>query len=106
PGEEATLSAEELDLVVVGCGAGGLATATQFLEDSPQGRVVVLERATGATRGGNTAWTGAFFRLEADGSPAPDFTDRMVELSEGKTDKAIISRLSERAQRTMAGGNP
>lgn len=96
------MSAEELDLVVVGCGAGGLATATQFLEDSPQGRVVVLERATQATRGGNTAWTGAFFRLEADGSPAPDFTDRMVELSEGKTDKAIIGRLAELAQPTMA----
>jgi tricarballylate dehydrogenase len=96
------VSAEELDLVVVGCGAGGLATATQFLEDSPQGRVVVLERATRAARGGNTAWTGAFFRLEADGAPAADFTDRMIELSEGKTDKAIINRLAELAHPTMA----
>lgn len=96
------MSTEQLDLVVVGCGAGGLATATQFLEDRPQGRVVVLERTTQSARGGNTAWTGAFFRLEADGSPAADFADRMAQLSEGKTDRAIIDRLAELAKPTIA----
>lgn len=96
------MSTEQLDLVVVGCGAGGLATATQFLEDRPQGRVVVLERTTRSARGGNTAWTGAFFRLEADGSPAADFADRMTQLSEGKTDRAIIERLAELAKPTIA----
>ncbi|NJC71398.1 FAD-binding protein [Planosporangium thailandense] len=96
------MSTEQLDLVVVGCGAGGLATATQFLEDRPQGRVVVLERTTRSARGGNTAWTGAFFRLEADGSPAADFADRMTQLSEGKTDRAIIDRLAELAKPTIA----
>lgn len=95
------MSDEQLDLVVVGSGAGGLATALQFLQSAPSGRVVVLERTSKKERGGNTAWTGAFFRLEEDGTPAPDFTTRMSELSKGKTDAAIISRLAELAQPTM-----
>ncbi|GAB2869359.1 FAD-binding protein [Nocardioides pacificus] len=96
------MTVDEVDLVVVGCGAGGLATATQFLQDRPGGRVVVLERTTREQRGGNTAWTGSFFRLDPDGAPAPDFTDRMTELSDGLTDPAIIARLAELAQPTMA----
>ncbi|WP_072815580.1 FAD-binding protein [Rhodococcus zopfii] len=95
------MSDEQLDLLVVGCGAGGLATALQFLQSAPSGRVVILERAPKNGRGGNTAWTGAFFRLEEDGSPAADFTTRMIELSRGKTDEAIITRLAELAQPTM-----
>ncbi|WP_040831074.1 FAD-binding protein [Nocardia jiangxiensis] len=95
------MSTEELDLVVVGCGAGGLATALQFLQSAPQGRVTVLERTSKRERGGNTAWTGSFFRLEEDGCPAPDFVSRMLELSAGKTDEAIIGRLAKLAQRTI-----
>ncbi|WP_051756939.1 FAD-binding protein [Nocardia sp. NRRL WC-3656] len=91
----------EADLIVVGCGAGGLAAATRFLESFPSGRVIVLERTTKSQRGGNTAWTGAFFRLKADGSPASDFSERMHVLSEGKTDPAIIARLAAQAQPTM-----
>ncbi|WAL67817.1 FAD-binding protein [Amycolatopsis cynarae] len=95
------MSRQQADLVVVGCGAGGLATAVRFLELQPTGRVVVLERTSKARRGGNTAWTGSFFRLEADGAPAADFSSRMLELSEGRTDPAIIGRLAELAQPTM-----
>lgn len=95
------MSGEQVDLVVVGCGAGGLATALQFLQSAPSGRVLVLERTPKSQRGGNTAWTGSFFRLEEDGAPAADFTSRMLELSKGKTDEAIIARLAELAQPTM-----
>ncbi|MFC8181732.1 FAD-binding protein [Rhodococcus sp. NPDC057297] len=95
------MSEEKLDLVVVGCGAGGLATALQFLQSAPGGRVVVLERTTKAKRGGNTVWTGSFFRLDEEGNPAPDFTDRMTELSKGKTDTAIIERLAQLARPTI-----
>jgi len=95
------VSGHQLDLVVVGCGAGGLATALQALQSAPGLRVMVLERTSKANRGGNTAWTGAFFRLEEDGSPAADFASRMVELSKGKTDKAIVGRLAALAQPTM-----
>lgn len=86
---------------MVGCGAGGLATAVRFLECRPEGRVVVLERTSKAQRGGNTAWTGAFFRLEPDGAPAADFSARMRDLSGGRTDPAIIGRLAELARPTM-----
>ncbi|MFF3575167.1 FAD-binding protein [Nocardia jiangxiensis] len=95
------MTCQQADLIVVGCGAGGLATATQFLQSFPSGRVIVLERTPLSRRGGNTAWTGAFFRLEPDGTPAPDFTARMRELSAGRTDPAIIDRLAELAQPTM-----
>src|ERR1700730_4540872 len=95
------MSDTQLDLLVVGCGAGGLATAVQFLQSAPGGRVVVLERTSKRERGGNTAWTGAFFRLETDGSPAADFTTRMRDLSDDKTDPAIIARLADSAQDTM-----
>lgn len=91
----------DLDLVVVGCGAGGLATALRFLQEAPGGRVMVVERAPVGRRGGNTAWTGSFFRLQDDGSPAADFTSRMIELSEGKTDAAIVTKLAELAQPTI-----
>ncbi|MEC3919157.1 FAD-binding protein [Nocardia sp. CDC160] len=95
------MSREQTDLVVVGCGAGGLSAALQFLQLSPGGRVIVLERTSRAHRGGNTAWTGAYFRLEADGRPASDFSSRMLELSKGETQAAIVHRLAADAQPTI-----
>lgn len=95
------MSTEQADLVVVGCGAGGLSAALQFLQSSPDGRVIVLERMPRARRGGNTAWTGAYFRLEADGTPASDFSSRMLDLSAGRTDEAIVRRLADLAQPTV-----
>ena len=70
-GRHTVVKDDMLDLVVVGCGAGGLATATEFLEAHPTGRVVVLERTNESARGGNTAWTGAFFRRESRPSALP-----------------------------------
>lgn len=87
-----------VDLLVVGCGAGGLATAAQFLEDAPGATVVVLERTTRERRGGNTAWTGSFFRLQPDGTPAHDFEQRMQTLSGGRTDPEIIRTLADQAK--------
>ncbi|WP_406066265.1 FAD-binding protein [Streptomyces sp. NBC_01077] len=96
-----TVNEIQVDLVVVGCGAGGLATAVRFLEAAPGASVVVLERTSRQRRGGNTAWTGSFFRLQPDGTPAPDFEERMHELSRGRTDKEIIRTLSEHAKPTV-----
>lgn len=95
------MTEQQTDLVVVGCGAAGLATAVQFLESAPGSRVTVLERTPRSQRGGNTAWTGSFFRLEPDGSPAADFEQRMVELSAGRTDRSIIAALAEGAEPAM-----
>ncbi|MER7151358.1 FAD-binding protein [Streptomyces lydicus] len=90
-----------LDLLVVGCGAGGLATAVSFAENAPGSRVLVLERSSRYNRGGNTTWTGSFLRLAADGTPAEDFESRMHELSEGQSDADHIAALSRNAEPTV-----
>ncbi|MFG3285497.1 FAD-binding protein [Streptomyces sp. NPDC048111] len=94
-------TAGPLDLLVVGCGAGGLATAVSFAENAPGSRVLVLERSSRYNRGGNTTWTGSFFRLAADGTPADDFESRMHELSEGQSDADYIAELSRSAAPTV-----
>ncbi|QKW35650.1 FAD-binding protein [Actinomadura sp. NAK00032] len=78
-----------------------MAAAVRFLETTSGAKVVVLERADRERRGGNTAWTGSFFRLRPDGEPAPDFEQRMHELSGGRTDKQIIRTLAEHARPTV-----
>src|SRR5437773_4594671 len=61
------------DVVVVGCGAAGLAAALTALEASAS--VTVLERSPEADRGGNTRWTEALLRLTEGGDLRPDFVD-------------------------------
>ncbi|MCP9212643.1 FAD-binding protein [Streptomyces sp. NEAU-Y11] len=97
-------AAGPLDLLVVGCGAGGLATAVSFAENAPSSRVLILERSSRYSRGGNTTWTGLFFRLTADGKPADaagDIGGRSHESSEGPSDADHVSALSENAEPTV-----
>ncbi|MGJ0118604.1 FAD-dependent oxidoreductase [Williamsia sp. MIQD14] len=98
----------DVDVVVIGCGAAGLAAATSILEQRGGARVTVLERAPAAHRGGNTAWTSAFFRTTADGDPSDDFADRMHTLSEGRTPTEHITALADGCRQTidwLAGGH-
>ena len=90
------------DLIVVGCGAGGLSAAVSFLERCPGAKVVVLERATREDRGGNTRWTKGFFRLYEDGRPTEDFGERIDQYSLGQADSAIVTTLTHKAQETVA----
>ncbi|MBB6627542.1 FAD-binding protein [Nocardioides sp. KIGAM211] len=92
---------QTVDLLVIGCGAAGLATAVQFLQSHPEGIVAVLERTSERDRGGNTAWSGSFFRLTEDYEPLPDMETRMRELSQGKTDEVIIEHLAQNAEPTV-----
>jgi tricarballylate dehydrogenase len=89
------------DVVVAGCGAAGLSAALSHLQRAPGSRVVILERTTEDKRGGNTAWTGSFFRLDADGTPSADFVDRMRELSRGESDLEQITILADNARSTI-----
>jgi tricarballylate dehydrogenase len=93
--------AEPVDLLVVGCGAAGLATAVSFAEHAPNGRVLVLERSSRYNRGGNTAWSGAALWLAADGTPTDGFGTRMHELSEGRSDPECVAALGESARPTV-----
>ncbi|GAB7035435.1 FAD-binding protein [Streptomyces sp. NPDC021749] len=101
PVDASTGATAPLDLLVVGCGAGGLATAVSFAENAPGSRVLVLERSSRYNRGGNTTWTSSFFRLTADGKPAADFESRMHELSEGQSDAEYIAALGRHAEPTV-----
>jgi tricarballylate dehydrogenase len=75
------------DLVVIGCGAAGLAAAVTYAErGGRERRIAVLERAARDGRGGATRWTSSWFRVTADRRLDPAFSDMMERVSGGKAD--------------------
>jgi len=77
----------EYDLVVIGCGAGGLSAAVSYADTAGRdARIAVLERATREGRGGATRWTSSWFRITADRQLDPAFVDTMERVSEGRAD--------------------
>ncbi|MBS1239680.1 MAG: hypothetical protein H6R45_386 [Proteobacteria bacterium] len=77
----------DYDLVVIGCGAGGLSAAVAYADMAgPDARIAVLERATREGRGGATRWTSSWFRITADRQLDPAFIGLMERVSEGKAD--------------------
>lgn len=77
----------EFDLVVIGCGAGGLASAVAYADAvGPQARIAVLERATREGRGGATRWTSSWFRITSDRQLDPAFVETMERVSKGQAD--------------------
>jgi tricarballylate dehydrogenase len=92
----AAMNERTYDVVVVGHGAAGLAAALAAAEaaGSATPRVLVIERAPEAARGGNTRWSPSYMRLEAPDRLAPHFEDDMLETSGGRSDPAYIRRLA------------
>jgi tricarballylate dehydrogenase len=88
---------EQVDLLVVGCGAGGLAAATSHLEHDPDARVLLMERTSELRRGGNTAWSGAHFRLYDDGTPSEDLAERIRAMSHGVCDMLPVAIMQDAA---------
>jgi tricarballylate dehydrogenase len=75
------------DLVVIGCGAGGLSAAVAYADHvGRDARIAVLERATRAGRGGATRWTSSWWRITADRRLDPAFIETMARVSGGKAD--------------------
>lgn len=97
---------ESYDLVVIGCGAAGLAAAIGARESaSERGQdfsVAVLERATKEERGGNTRWTSAYLRLTDTETIADRFVEDVMDFSEGRSDERYVSTLAERIPETIA----
>jgi tricarballylate dehydrogenase len=87
---------QNYDVVVVGHGAAGLAAALAAAEaaGSANARVLVVERASQAARGGNTRWSPSYMRLEAPDRLAPRFEGDMMETSGGRSDPAYVARLA------------
>jgi tricarballylate dehydrogenase len=65
-------------------------------------RVLAVERAPQAMRGGNTRWSPSYMRLEAPDRLAPRFIEDMLETSSGRSDPAYIRRLAADAAPVLA----
>jgi len=98
---------EQYDVVVVGCGAAGLAAAVSAAEVASEAAsgglaIAVLERAPREERGGNTRWTGSYMRLKNENTPAEGFVEDMLAFSKGKSDERYVRTLAEKAPETIS----
>jgi tricarballylate dehydrogenase len=92
----------EHDLVVIGCGAAGLAAAVAYADEvGSDARIAVLERATREGRGGATRWTSSWFRITANRELDPCFIETMDRVSGGKADLAYCHVLAQEVPATF-----
>ena len=103
---EAAIPSEPFDVVAVGGGIAGLATALAAAEQGAS--VALLEKASPAERGGNTRFADAQIRFphEADeycaGSYTPEeFRDDLMRLSRGRANPELIDVLVAHAAQTV-----
>jgi tricarballylate dehydrogenase len=90
---------ERFDVVVVGCGAGGLSAAVSAAESGA--RVAVLERAPQSERGGQSRYTEAYLRMKSHTEVSDDFEEHLAENGAGYVDPDLIGetarQMSDRA---------
>lgn len=103
---EAAIPSEPFDVVAVGGGIAGLATALAAAEQGAS--VALLEKASPAERGGNTRFADAQIRFphESDeycaGSYTPEeFRDDLMRLSRGRANPELIDVLVAQAAPTV-----
>ena len=83
----------KFDLIVVGCGIAGLATAVSAAESGL--KVAVLERATIEDRGGNTRWTEALMRMKNETEVADDLEDHFMANSGFHLDPSLVQEAGD-----------
>lgn len=76
------------DVVVAGCGIGGLSAAVAALESGAS--VAILERAPEAERGGNTRYTEAYFRMKSESEVTDDFEAHFADNGGGYLDPSLV----------------
>ncbi len=91
----------EVDLVVVGHGAAGLAAALSAAEAAPGARIAVLEKTAAGSSGGGTRWSPSNMRLKSTAELAPDFEADLLEASGGRGDSAYYRKLADEAPATV-----
>ncbi|MFB6309986.1 MAG: FAD-binding protein [Salinirussus sp.] len=91
----------EHDVVVIGTGVAGAAAAVAAAEADDSLDVAMVERAPEGEHAGNSRYTDAYMRLEADGSPAENFREDFQEFSNGKADEAVVDRIATDAKPTI-----
>jgi len=90
------------DLVVIGCGAAGLAAAVAYADAGGRdARIAVLERAAREDRGGATRWTSSWFRITADRRLDPAFIETMRRVSGGRADLEYCSAYASEVPATF-----
>ncbi|MCO5090938.1 FAD-dependent oxidoreductase [Bosea sp. (in: a-proteobacteria)] len=78
----------QFDLVVVGCGAGGLSAATAAAEKGAS--VAIIERAPESERGGQTRYTEAYLRMKSKQEVTDDFEEHMAANGGGYIDPDLV----------------
>jgi tricarballylate dehydrogenase len=95
----------DYDLVIVGCGAAGTASALAAAECAKEQNenltIAILERAPFEQRGGNTRWTAAYMRMESIDKPADGIVEDMVAFSDSFMDRAYAETLRDEAGDTL-----
>src|SRR5258705_11877805 len=96
---------DQYDLVVIGCGAAGLAAAVTFAEKTATltkpVRVALLERSKKEDRGGATRWTGAFLRIGETRTLDADWPDRVQRAAGGRADIEYCHKLVQETPATL-----
>ncbi|MGE0846619.1 MAG: FAD-dependent oxidoreductase [Flavobacteriaceae bacterium] len=77
------------EIVVVGCGIGGLSAAVSALEAGA--RVTLLERAPVEERGGQTRYTEAYLRMKSETEVSDDFEEALATNGNGAIDPALVA---------------
>jgi tricarballylate dehydrogenase len=95
---------KKFDVVVVGCGAGGLSAAMAAAEQGAS--VAVIERASFAERGGQTRYTEAYLRMKSPRATTDDFEEHMAINGGGYIDPELVqetlSPLQDRREQAKA----
>lgn len=112
----------DADVIVVGGGNAAMSAAVSAAENGA--RVIVLERAPEAARGGNSAFTGAAFRVAYDGAddivrlvpdlsaeelarsdfgqyPVDQYYDELIEMSGFRADADLVKTLVDNSLDTL-----
>jgi tricarballylate dehydrogenase len=87
------MAEERSDVIVVGHGIAGLATAVSALEQGLS--VTILERAPIEERGGNTRWTEAFMRMKNEDEVSDDFESHFMANAGHHLDPGLINHTAD-----------
>jgi tricarballylate dehydrogenase len=87
------VTAGKSEVIVVGCGIGGMAAAVAALERGAA--VTVLERAPQEERGGQTRYTEAYLRMKSEDEVTDDFESHLAENASGYLDPSLVHLTSE-----------
>src|SRR5688572_11314828 len=87
-GERMAIEAHAVDVLVAGCGIGGLSAAVSALEEGAS--VAIIERAPQAERGGNTRYTEAYLRMQSETEVTADFESHFATDGGGYLDPVLV----------------